>query len=536
VPIADVDVRFSPGWWMRRLFRMLGHRDRQTRLRLLRDYHRGHAPLPEGAENAREAYAAFQRQARSNFAELVVSAVSERMTPVGFRTRLDDDATGDAQVGALWRRAGLDVQSADVHDKMLALSECYVIVGEADDELGAPLISCEDPLLMVGDPDPAYPRRLRAALKVLHDDAEREDRAYLYLPGRSTESGMAEIHVAVRQSRYDDYFSGPTDAIAGYRLYEVSPSPLVFGFNPQSWSWDEQRSGQLTHPAIPVVRFCNKDDLGEYEAHTDLLRRINHQILQRMVITVLQAFRQRAVRGLPLKDPRTGEEIDYSGVFTMDPAALWQLPETAQMWESGQVDLTPILSAVKDDVQHLAAVTRTPMHMLMPSGVNQSAEGASMQREGLVFKTRDRIERTSTPWAQVMSLALLQMGDDARADLAGLDTIWAPPEHLSMAERADAASKAGGDIPRRSRLIHIWGFSPDEADRMMTEWADDQLLAAQVAAATASPATTATATAAGGPGPAQAPNTTTAAPGALAPPAPAQTVVAQVPAGLSTGG
>jgi hypothetical protein len=125
------------------------------------------------------------------------------------------------------------------------------------------------------------------------------------------------------------------------------------------------------------------------------------------------------------------------------------------------------------------------MHMLMPAGENQSAEGASLQREGLVFKTKDRISRTSHPWARVMSLALLQAGQSDRADLGQLSTIWAAPDRLSLTERADAASKAAGDIPRRSRLIHIWGFSPAEADRMMSEWADDELLAGQVAAATA---------------------------------------------------
>ncbi|MBQ1009404.1 hypothetical protein KBX53_00215 [Micromonospora sp. M51] len=184
-----------------------------------------------------------------------------------------------------------------------------------------------------------------------------------------------------------------------------------------------------------------------------------------------------AQRGLPLED-EDGNEIDYTDVFTADPAALWQLPETAKMWESGIVDLSGILNGVKDDVQHLAAVTRTPMHLLMPAGVNQSAEGASLSREGLVFKTRDRIDRTSHAWARVMSLAFLQMGQPDRADLSRLRTLWASPERLSLAERADAASKALNDIPRRSRLIHIWGFSPGDANLMMTEWADDQLLAA----------------------------------------------------------
>ncbi len=471
------DVAYSPGWWFRRLFNMLADRRRRIRLQLLLDYHRGHAPLPQGAENAREAFEAFQKKARSTFAELVVSVMSERMTPVGFRTALDDDATGDAEVGSLWVRAGLDVSSADVHDLMLALGEAYVIVGPMDEETGAPLVTCEDPRYMVADVDPANPRRLLAALKVLHDEAAEEDRAYLYLPG--------QFHVAVRKSTSASLPQG----LASWTSYDRERFGPITGFDHKSWSWSEERSGNLQHNRMPVVRFRNKYGLGEFETHTDLLDRINHQILQRMVIATMQAFRQRAVKGLPLvypeEHPMAGQEINYAEVFTADPAALWQLPESAEMWESEANDLRPILDAVEDDLQHLAAVTRTPMFMLSPGGENQSAEGASLAREGLVFKVADRITRTSHPWAQVMSLALLHAGDTERADLAKLQTIWAPPNRLSLSERADAASKLNGILPTRTLLIDVLGMAPADADRAMTERTEEQLLNAQVQAAVA---------------------------------------------------
>lgn len=476
--MIETEVAQSPGWWLRRMFNMLADRRRRTRLQLLLDYHRGHAPLPQGAENAREAFEAFQRKARSNFAELIVSVMSERMTPVGFRTALDDDSTGDAEVGSLWTRAGLDVSCADVHDFMLALGEAYVIVGPVDEETGAPLVTCEDPRFMVADVDPANPRRVLAALKVLHDDAAQEDRAYLFLPG--------EVHVAVRRAS-DAYSSELRNGLASSSTgYQARLGPIL-SFDPKGWEWSPERSGALPHNRIPVVRFVNKYSLGEFETHTDLLDRINHQILQRMVIATMQAFRQRAVKGLPLlypeEHPLAGQEIDYAKVFTADPAALWQLPESAEMWESSVNDLTPILSAVKDDLQHLAAVTRTPMHMLSPAGENQSAEGASLSREGLVFKVEDRITRTSFPWAQVMSLMLLHAGQPDRADLTRLQTIWAPANRLSLSERADAASKLKDVLPKRTLLIEVFGMTPAEADRTMTEITEEQLLAAQVQAA-----------------------------------------------------
>ncbi|MET0701670.1 MAG: phage portal protein [Mycobacterium sp.] len=461
--IPDAEIVGSPGWWMSKLFEGLQAKERRNRLDNLHKRYRGQSPLPEAADSAREIFYNFQRKARTNFAQLIVSAVSERMRVSGFRTASDFDETGDSEAGELWLRAGLDVESNDTHDKMLNLSECFVVVGEYDDEIAAPVVTVEDPRTMISAADPLAPRRMIASLKVLHDPITEQDQAYLYLPGRFFGPGKpAQIRVAVSNTRTTGLSRVP--------------------FDPKGWSWNNKLSGELAHPRIPVVRFLNKDAVGEYELHTDLLDRINHQVLQRMVIATMQAFRQRAVSGLPVEDEQ-GNEIDYSQVFTMDPAALWQLPSTAKMWESGQVDLTPILSAVKDDISNLAAVTETPMHMLSPAGVNQSAEGASLVREGLVQKTQDRIDRTRSPWAQVMGLCFLQSGDTTRADIRQLQTMFASPERLSFAERADAASKAQNDIPRRSRLIHIWQFSPAEADRMMSEWEEEQLVAAAAQAA-----------------------------------------------------
>lgn len=125
------EVAYSPGWYFKLLFTQLGDKRRRDRLKLLDDYRRGRAPLPRGAENAREAFEAFCRMARTNFADLIVSALAERMRPVGFRTAGDRDVTGDPEIGSLWRRAGLSVIAGDVHHAMLAVAERLLVRGAA---------------------------------------------------------------------------------------------------------------------------------------------------------------------------------------------------------------------------------------------------------------------------------------------------------------------------------------------------------------------------------------------------------------------
>jgi hypothetical protein len=459
--IPDSDRPYSPGWYFKQLFNELSDRKRQQRLELLNNYMIGEARLPRGAERAREAYEAFMRLARSNFARLVVSALAQRMRLSGFRSATEMDETGDPELGSLWQRAGMNVVAADVHKAMLGLAEAYVVVGEVDADTDAAVVTYEDPRWVVGMPDPDNGRRLIAALKIKYDPAADVDRIYLYFAGKVFAPGAnAQIWVAERK--------------ATGRL-----GPMM-GFDYRDWTWMPARSGALRHDRCPVVRFDNADNMGEFEAHIDILDRINHQILQRMTIAVMQAFRQRAVRGLPsvypAGHPKAGQDIDYGDVFVSDPAAVWHLPPGAEMWESGTIDVTPLLTAVKDDVTHLAVVTETPLYYLMPAGENQSAEGAVAQRENLVFKARDRIERADPKWIDTVALMLLQAGATDRQTLSRLGTIWASPEMLSLSERADAAAKAANDIPRRSRLQLIWQFDPPTVDRLMTEWADEMVL------------------------------------------------------------
>jgi hypothetical protein len=154
---------------------------------------------------------------------------------------------------------------------------------------------------------------------------------------------------------------------------------------------------------------------------------------------------------------------------------LWLIPENANVEELGQAEISGILSAVKADIQDFAAVTRTPMHYLTPEGANGSAEGAQLAREGLVFKTEDRINRVTPGWSKVMSLMFRWLGDDVRASLLDLEPLWKPAERYSLAERADANSKFQ-DIPFRSRMSLVGQFSPAEIDEMEVQRAGETLL------------------------------------------------------------
>lgn len=415
-------------------FRALAKRlaDRRPRLDLLASYHDGNPPLPEGAAGLRQAYCEFQKKARTNHAELSVEATRERMIPNGFTTSVDQDDDGDQAAWEFWTSNALDVGSADVHSDMLALGDSYVIVGGKDPGTGVPNITAEDPRQVITRHDPARPRVVVSALKVFTDEWTGQDNAYLF--PRPGELLVAERTHSQSQEAMDDV---------------------------STWTWNIDRSATFRPQVVPVVRFQNRRGLAEFEPHIDLLNRINLTILQRLVITAMQAYRQRAVEGnMPATD-EAGNAIDYGALFQPGPGALWQLPPGVKLWESQQTSMQDVLAAVKDDVREFAAVTRTPVGYLIPDGANQSAEGAAAMREGLVFKAEDRIARARVSWEQVMSLAFLFAGDAARADLSKLRALFRDPQRYSLAERADAAVKATDLGPDR-RLVDIWGYRPSD--------------------------------------------------------------------------
>lgn len=440
VPV-DPKQLASPDWWLHQLETSLTHK--RMRLQRLADYAAGQAPLMDIAAAVRPSYEAFQRRARTNFAGLAVDVMLDRTHVAAIRTGAQGDDTGDQLAWQMWQANQLDADSSALHRSCFTMGEAFAIVGDVDDEIGAPLITIEDPRTIAIARDPLHRRRIRTALKVFTDEWTGLDHAYLYMRG---ENGAPSTVRRAERSR-------------------------SFGSGGWHWIGDPSFPDLLPFSQVPVVWFPNQLDIdgrtywGEFEQHTDVLDRINTTILQRLVTAAMQAFRQRILKGLPVYD-ENGEEIDYEGTFSADPAALWQVPENVEVWESQVTDLTPMLLAARDDIKDFAAATRTPLPALSPDAANQSAQGTELVQSGLISKVIDRMSALSESWEQVMQLAFLWAGDSVRASRRDMEILWTPPDLPSMSERFDAAAKAqAAGVPRQHIMLNIVGMTPQEMAR-----------------------------------------------------------------------
>lgn len=497
--MIDVTTQGSPGFWMQALYKQL--QLEQRRLEKLDAYRCGRPPLVLGSERLRSAFYKFQSMSKSNFAESIITSRTNRMVMRSIQTAAVNDDNGDKTAWQMWVANNMDIGSTDVHDDMATFGCAYVAVGAPDvnDADGWPVITVEDPRQMITAQDPVNKMKTVAAFKLFHDDLRDMDYAYLWLPGQmwvayrprkarmtsatvGTGEGRAPlVRVAFNPSTFTLLPMGQ-QAPGGIVLDESQPDDAP-DLSELPADYEGPTSEQYAVQTVPVVKYGNRRGVGEFENHTDLLDRINHGVLNKIVIVTLQAFKQRAIEldgslsedgGLPDED-ENGKPIDYNELFEADPGALWRLPIGAKIWESGQVDLTGILGSVTSDVLFLSQVSSTPFPMFTSDGANQSASGASLYREGLTFRAEDLCRIAGRGHSQVVALGFAFKGDASRSNPEEITVAWSPADRYSIIEQAQADSLSVS-LPRAQKFARIYQMTPADVQIALAQSASDAML------------------------------------------------------------
>ncbi len=455
--LTEALIPGTDDWYLVELGKELGANF--PRIAMLESYRDGTFVVPVEADPAvREAYKKFARKARLTIADTIVTQVVGRQDLRGFRTAAENDANGDREAARLMRQNDLDVQFSEAFDKKAQHGVSFGVVA-IDPVTGEPFGKILDSWSVAVRMSEIRPMQVDAAIIASWDPFNQQDVLTLLRPGY--------MRVAVKPGKQSTIPRDGTQWEPGL-AWEWTGGPIPLGFTER----------------VPVVRWSNPHGLGEYENHIDSIDRITEDILQRLTITAMQAFRQRAVtpgdgRALPSHYPddhpeSPGEPIDYDEIYKGGPAALWFLPEGAKIWESSPTDISSLINAEDKDIEHLAAVTGTPLFSVSPAE-NQSAEGAKLSRETIRTKVRDRNKRDGRSATEFMSLLFEANGDQQRADRTEIVSMWGPMEHISMAEAAEAARAArDGGMSLRGINEHIYQMTPDEMQQEEMSIRDEQ--------------------------------------------------------------
>lgn len=454
--LTEVDVPGSDDWYLVKCAEQLGKGF--PRLQMLDSYRDGSFVVPVEADPAvREAYKKFAKKARLTFADTICVQKVGRLNLRGFRTSAEDDKNGDKEATRLMRANRLRVQFADVFDRKSVHGAAYMVVGLDDEKI--PFVTMRDGWTVATMQNAIRPWLADAAVIATYDAFAQMDVLTLLRPGY--------MRVAAKSAEQSNI---PQDGT------EWSPGT--------DWEWQGGATRLGFTERVPVVRFENPNGLGEFENHIDSIDRVTEDILQRLTITAMQAFRQRAVtpgdgKPLPERYPEDhpdapGEKINYDEIYKGGPAALWFLPEGAKIWESAPTDIRGLIEAEAKDLEHVAAVTSTPLYALSPN-TNQSAEGSKLARDSIRTRVRALQERDSESAAMVMSLLFEASGDQARAEVEAIETMWGPMEHTTKADVAEAA-RAAQQAGKSQRFIdeYIFELSPEQMELEAMNQRDEQ--------------------------------------------------------------
>jgi hypothetical protein len=465
-----VDVEMAARWRDLLLAELAA---RQPSLRIRFDYYEGDHPLPRAPQAAKEAYRRLLRQSRTNWCQLVVDAVAERLQVAGFR--FGDTEADDADAWLVWQANGLDADGELSQTDALTAGVSYVSVWPDEDSPVGVRIDAEHPTQTIVAYDPDRKRRRVAALKAWQEWGTL--RCWLVLADASYEwTADAQAAASINGQQ------AAVPAAAWILVDEPQPNPLgevpIIELRP----WPRTRP--LRHGELP--------GRSEMDGVLDLQDRINTTILNRMIATEYAAFRQKWATGLTLptaRDPETGEEIidpvtgqpAVTSPFEIAVDRLLVAEDAGvKFGEFGESELVGYIRSVEADVQHLAAVTKTPPHYLLGSIVNASGDALKAAETGLVSKVRRRAQHLGEAWEDVMRLAFTALGDPRAVDVAA-EVIWADFETRSEGETVDALVKMATLGVPQEVLWQRWGASPQEVSRWKAMAAEEAVRASLAA-------------------------------------------------------
>lgn len=429
----------SPLWWLHRLEPKL--RDRQVQMSTWDRYYTGDHPLPIVRDKLRQDFLRMLQMSRSNFCEVVIDAVEERLDVEGFRVSASADAEVDERAWEIWQANDLDAESQIAHVEALVKSICPVSVWRTKAD-AYPRIVIEDPMEMIVAYAPGSRRYRSAALKVFKDEWTGGRRADVWLP----------------------------DAIWSFRQREGSSE------------WVEHpdvESSRNPNPlgVVPVVEIRNRprvngatsSDLRQVIPSQD---RINKLLFDLMLASELASFRQRWVTGLDIPvDEETKQPLEP---FKAAIDRLWvsENPDS-KFGDFDPTPLEPYIASIEQAVLHIAVQTRTPRHYLIEQGQSPSGDAIKSAETGLVKKVTRKQRFFGEDWEEVMRIA--RRFDGAADAAVDAEIVWADPESRGEGELVDAAVKKNQlGVPWR-QVMEDLGYSQTQIARFSAMRMQDAL-------------------------------------------------------------
>lgn len=265
----------------------------------------------------------------------------------------------------------------------------------------------------------------------------------------------------------------------------------------ETWTYIDNVEHGIPFP--PVARCVNRVDLdgratGEIEPILPMLRRIDQDMFDRLIVQRFGAWQVRYIAGMAKPDSATDQVAQALRLRVEDILISTDAKTKFGVLPAGPLD--PMIGATDHDLRLLAAISQTPPHHLLGLSSNLQAEALTAATEGLQRKSFDFKTNAGMFHEQMARLVALGEGDIETATAYDMQARWRGNESMSFAAAAQALGVLATQlhVPLEMLWEAIPGWTDDDVNRakdLVESGSLDELIAqlAAQAAAEAAPTT-----------------------------------------------
>lgn len=266
------------------------------------------------------------------------------------------------------------------------------------------------------------------------------------------------------------------------------------GMDEKDWTYISYTEHNLG--VCPVARCVNSIDLdgetvGELEPVIPLLRRIDQDVFDRLIVQRFGAWAIRYIAGMA-KPETTQEQAALSLAMRVDDLLMSTDPNT-KFGSIPGTDPNGFIAATDADLRMLAAITQTPPHHLLGLSANLQAEALDAAEQGLRRKSSDFKMHAGEFVEQLMRLSAVIMGEQEEARAFDMQVSWVDTSAQSFQSTAQAlgmvATQLGVPVEMLWERLPDWTDSDSErAKRLVEDGTFDRLVKELMAAGATPPA------------------------------------------------
>ena len=261
----------------------------------------------------------------------------------------------------------------------------------------------------------------------------------------------------------DGWFVEVHDAFVTHRI-----SCKGDGRDLKDWTYIDNEAHGL--PIPPVARCVNRLDLdgratGEIEPILPMLRRIDQDMFDRLIVQRFGAWKVRYIAGMA--KPSNQSQADIQAMRLRIEDLLISSDNQTKFGTLDATDLKGYIDVGDADLRMLAAITQTPPHHLLGLSSNLQAEALAAAESGLQRKSVDFKQNAGEFHENLARLDALIRGDKATAGAYDLQVRWRDTESRSLTQAADALGKLAVQlkVPVEMLWEKVPGWTDSDTER-----------------------------------------------------------------------